>query len=485
MQLYKGLDIITNKVTKEEQGGIEHWGLDVVIPGQGGSWELGKWCSEADIKLNSTPLSTLPIICGGTHYFIQHYLFPPEELSFDRPAPKGASRSWSPPGPQPPVPEDLDAELRALLETFWTADPVYPSLESTVETPSATSEDTTEAHHLLSVWRLLQAVDPLEAGRWHWRDSRKVRRGLERWWERGGVELLRQDEDNGTAPDNEEAKAGRRARFRTLIFWVYEPLPTLRPRLDARVDKMVQNGLLQEIEELRKVAAEHYPTMDAGGPTEGIFQSIGYKEFAGLPLPQSDPTSSPLFNSMVDRTKLSTHQYAKSQIKWIRKQLLPAVREARTLGGDVHLFVVPGGEAGEPVARDVLSRFLAQEELPDPATVGHADASSLLQDLSAVEAKIPNTADRQVLNSKQLCEHCSSPGRPYPVPTKEWADHLKSKVHKRNTKFATQSREEWIAEMKAKGQAKKAEKEKLIAEKAKLIASQDPSSSSPNQGDGA
>lgn len=51
MQLYRGLDVITNKVTYEEMGGIEHWGLDMVSPGQGGSWELGKWCSEANKKV--------------------------------------------------------------------------------------------------------------------------------------------------------------------------------------------------------------------------------------------------------------------------------------------------------------------------------------------------------------------------------------------------------------------------------------------------
>lgn len=51
MQLYKGLDIITNKVTEEEKQGVEHWGLDIVQPGAGGSWNLGKWCSEAGKKV--------------------------------------------------------------------------------------------------------------------------------------------------------------------------------------------------------------------------------------------------------------------------------------------------------------------------------------------------------------------------------------------------------------------------------------------------
>lgn len=51
MQLYRGLDVITNKVTEEEKGGVEHWGLDIVQPGEGGSWDMGKWCLEADKKV--------------------------------------------------------------------------------------------------------------------------------------------------------------------------------------------------------------------------------------------------------------------------------------------------------------------------------------------------------------------------------------------------------------------------------------------------
>lgn len=60
MQLYRGLDVITNKVTVEEQGGVEHWGLNMVTPGQGGSWELGKWCTEAGkVVCASSPLQSL------------------------------------------------------------------------------------------------------------------------------------------------------------------------------------------------------------------------------------------------------------------------------------------------------------------------------------------------------------------------------------------------------------------------------------------
>ena len=90
----------------------------------------------------------------------------------------------------------------------------------------------TESSHLLILHKLLEAVDPKEAGRWHWRDGRKVRRGLERWWERGGVDV----QAKGDTPEG----SGRRAKFRSLIFWVYEPLEALQPRLDRRVDRMVE-----------------------------------------------------------------------------------------------------------------------------------------------------------------------------------------------------------------------------------------------------
>ena len=57
---------------------------------------------------------------------------------------------------------------------------------------------------------------------------------------------------------------------------------------------------------------------------------------------------------MLERMKVSTRQYAKSQIKWIQKQLLPAIREARSLGGEVGVYVVPGGPAGQGRAGEVL-----------------------------------------------------------------------------------------------------------------------------------
>jgi len=133
---------------------------------------------------------------------------------------------------------------------------------------------------------------------------------------------------------------------------------------------------------------------------------LGYKEFAGLDLDQEDPSGDPQFGDMLERMKLSTHQYARSQIKWIRKQLLPAVKEARSLGGDVQVYVVRGGEEGYVPSIDLLHRkctalrlmlrlgFLDGLEMATPETVGHPDARGLLSELQSQENQLlPDTSE--------------------------------------------------------------------------------------------
>ncbi|OXG24822.1 tRNA dimethylallyltransferase [Cryptococcus neoformans Tu401-1] len=469
MQLYTGLDVITNKVTVEEMGGIEHWGLNMVTPGEDTSWEVGKWCNEANAKISTLPIDVLPIVCGGTHYFIQHFLFPPPELSFVRDdeaksqTKNATSVRWTPPGPRPPIPENLSPELLALLDTFWLTEPTWPSTSESSLTqrnpgPSKSSRPTTrEDDHLLALYRLLETIDPKESQRWHWRDGRKVRRSLERWWERGGTM-------DSVLPSNvlSESK-GREARFRTLIFWVYEPMETLRPRLDRRVDKMLENGLLDEIAELREIAQRVYGSTDATDHTEGIFQAIGYKEFASLPLPSPDPQSHPLFPAMVDRTKVSTQQYAKSQLKWIKKQLLPAVREARSLGGEVEVYVIPGGETGVPLATEILHKFMEREKVPSNLEVGHVNAKELLHSLEE-NGIVPNTADRQSINARKICEICSTTNNPCSVLLREWDQHTKTRAHRYNANPIKMDKAEWIARQKAMGEERKAERQRLKQE---------------------
>ena len=63
--------------------------------------------------------------------------------------------------------------------------------------------------------------------------------------------------------------------------------------------------------------------------------------------------------------KLSTYQYARSQVKWIKKQLLPVVKEARSLGGDVQVYVVRGGEEGYAPSIQLLQCEPRSKEVAD------------------------------------------------------------------------------------------------------------------------
>ncbi len=213
MQLYAGLDTITNKITPGEARGVEHWGVGVVRPGEGGAWEIGRWISEAEkrvrwwselggqrgetdgtrVKIAEMPPHDVPIVCGGTHYYTQHLLFPPAQLSTTRDEARERSSAlrWTPPGPLPALPADFDPGMRRYLETFYLAEPVYPpavAAHAPAPGPSRTAATParptlTDASELLALHQLLAAVDPDEAQRWHWRDGRKVRRAIERWWE--------------------------------------------------------------------------------------------------------------------------------------------------------------------------------------------------------------------------------------------------------------------------------------------------------------
>ena len=91
--------------------------------------------------------------------------------------------------------------------------------------------------------------------------------------------------------------------------------------------------------------SEAYQTSFPEAPEEdlvsGIFQSIGYKEFAPLPTAQLTAAAKdlPAFKEAIERMKISTRQYAKSQVKWIAGKLKDTVDE-RVTAEDEGLFLL-------------------------------------------------------------------------------------------------------------------------------------------------
>ncbi len=69
-QVYKGLDIGTGKITEKEMQGVHHWLIDVVSPKK--TFTVADWKKLSEEKIAiMKKRSKLPIICGGTGFYIQ------------------------------------------------------------------------------------------------------------------------------------------------------------------------------------------------------------------------------------------------------------------------------------------------------------------------------------------------------------------------------------------------------------------------------
>lgn len=68
MQIYKGMNIGTGKVTKAEMSGVKHRLIDILNPDE--PYSVGKFIEDAEHEINDIPLGKLPVVVGGTTLYI-------------------------------------------------------------------------------------------------------------------------------------------------------------------------------------------------------------------------------------------------------------------------------------------------------------------------------------------------------------------------------------------------------------------------------
>jgi tRNA dimethylallyltransferase len=190
--------------------------------------------------------------------------------------------------------------------------------------------DALESQDPKIMYSLLQKCDPLSAQKWHPNDTRKIKRSLEIAY------------TTGVAQSMLISLQKTMARFRTMVFWPFADLNSLYPKLDARVDDMVSQGLFGEISEMRQLLAnQHQCTIDQLDYTRGILQAIGFKEFKDYlsALEQSESNASKdehklshLKESGLEEMKRNTRQYARRQVTWLKNKLVPQVLESNQVG---------------------------------------------------------------------------------------------------------------------------------------------------------
>ena len=136
----------------------------------------------------------VPIVVGGTSYWIQHLIFPDRlAAAVDAPLPD-RSRPTTP--TDAPLAEESSPRLAAAVAAL---PPELLDLFSDLPSPPSADDDPQLA---LSLHKLLSALDPTVAQRWHWRDTRKVVRSLEIMRQTGRLpsEIIDEQSNNDPQP---------------------------------------------------------------------------------------------------------------------------------------------------------------------------------------------------------------------------------------------------------------------------------------------
>jgi tRNA dimethylallyltransferase len=243
MQVYRGMDIGTAKEPVGRRS-VPYHCIDLVEPGLPYSAALYQRDARAAID-GILERGATPVVVGGTGLYVRAAL---DEMDF-------------PPG-------DLESESRLRLEAL--AERLGPE----------------------GIHRHLSEGDPESAALIHPRNVRRVVRALE-MLEEGGPTYARQV----------SRFAERREAYPATYLGLTMERSALYARIDARVDGMIADGLVQEVRGL----------LDAGyrGALTAT-QAIGYKELVAVVEDGAD------LGEAVEAIKLASRRYAKRQLTWFR-----------------------------------------------------------------------------------------------------------------------------------------------------------------------
>lgn len=407
LQLYDGLPVITNKIPVRDRKGIPHHLLGCVRLDEE-PWQVGRYLEQARRVISEIrSRGNLPILVGGTHYYTQALLF--RDAIVDDVA--GESQ-YIPPEEQERTWPILGASTEVMLEK-------------------------------------LREVDPAMAIRWHPKDRRKIRRGLEIWLKTGmkASDIYQEQRQRRTTesaelggshgPDNGQSNhtandefpaATTLLRFPALILWLHASSDTLASRLNERVEDMMVNGLLSEAELMQASLAKQEAQGCTIDQTRGIWVAIGYKEFIGylsaLNARAVNPKELETFKQdAIERTKITTRQYARRQVRWIRLRLLRTLREN---GLANRMCLLDGSDlsqwstAVEKMACDLAASFLEGTKLPEPSQLSGAAREMLSSENE------PDTPKGQDFRAKH-CHVCNTTL----MHEGEWIRHLKCRRHKK------------------------------------------------------
>ncbi len=245
MQIYRGMDIGTAKPTREEMGGVVHHMLDVVEPWE--DFSVSRYCDLAvPIVDRLLAQGKTVIVAGGTGLY-------------------------------------MDALVRGNAFAPIPATGRRQALEAQAETLG-----------MEAMLQRLAQVDPQAAARLHPADRKRILRALEVYEETGQTITAHNLRTQSIPP-----------KYSPLWLGIdYPDRGQLYRRIDLRVHRMLEAGLMQEIQRL----------LDQGIPRGcTAMQAIGYKEF----LQVLDGQCS--LEQATAQVQQASRRYAKRQLTWFRR----------------------------------------------------------------------------------------------------------------------------------------------------------------------
>ena len=261
MQVYKFMDIGTAKPTLDEMGGVPHHMIDVADPQE--DYSVSRYCKDAaPIVEDIVSRGKTAIIAGGTGLYMDSLIRGNDFAPF----------------PSTGVRERLERQADA------------------------------EGLEAMRSW--LRSIDPEAEARIQ--DRKRLLRALEVYLETGE-----------TITEHNRRTQALPPRFTPLWLGLdFENRQSLYSRIDLRVTKMLEAGLLQEIRSL----------LQSGVPdTATAMQAIGYKEFV------SALEGHGTVEAAADSVRQSSRRYAKRQLTWFRRN--PAIhwliRKDETRGEEI------------------------------------------------------------------------------------------------------------------------------------------------------
>lgn len=248
LQVYRELDIGTAKPSWEERALVPHHLLDVVFPDEDfDAADYYRWGRRIIAELLER--GVLPLVVGGTGLYIRVLL---HGICEDGVQDAGVRQ-----------------ELQAVLQD----------------------------QGLAVLYERLRHLDPAAAARLHPHDTARILRALEVVMASGRPLSVQQQEHRF-----------RDSPYHSLILALNRPREELYARIDARVETMLAQGLVPEVQDLRRRYPSHLKPL----------QSLGYRHVSAYLDGQLS------WAEMVAQLQRDTRRYAKRQLTWFRAE--PAVQ---------------------------------------------------------------------------------------------------------------------------------------------------------------